>query len=120
MLAAFSFRFAGVQRRLGRFAAFELLLLVWIVPPLIAAVPIMTGAQIGYFSGVFEAISAYTTTGATTIATLGSLPPAIVFWRAELQWLGGLTTLISIVAVLAPAGVGGLTDRDLTLLGPAV
>lgn len=109
----------GRRRQLGRFAAFELLLLVWIVPPLIGALPIMAGTQIDFFPAVFEAVSAYTTTGATTVATLDSMTPAVIFWRAELQWLGGLMTLISIIAVLAPAGVGGLTDRDLAVLGPA-
>ena len=44
---------------------------------------------------------------------------AVIFWRAELQWLGGLLTLISMVALLAPAGAGGLTGRGVAPLGPA-
>jgi trk system potassium uptake protein TrkH len=68
---------------------------------------------------LFEAVSAYTTTGATTFASLEPVGPSIIFWRAELQWLGGLITLISVITVLAPAHVGGLSDRDLAVLGPA-
>lgn len=109
----------GRRWRLGRFATFALVLLVWTIPPLIAAVPIMDGAKIGYLPAVFEAVSAYTTTGATTLASVDAVGPGIVFWRAELQWLGGLITLLSIVTVLAPSGVGGLSDRNLALLGPA-
>jgi trk system potassium uptake protein len=113
------FALRGRPWRLGRFSAFLLVVLVWVVPPLIAAVPIMIGAEIDYLSAVLEAVSAYTTTGATALASVERLEPSIVFWRAELQWLGGLMTLISIVTVVAPAGVGGLSDRNLAVLGPA-
>ncbi len=113
------FALRGRRWRLGRFDAFLLVLLVWAVPPFIAAVPIMDSLEIHYLPALFEAVSAYTTTGATTFASLESVGPSIIFWRAELQWLGGLITLISIITVLAPAHVGGLSDRDLAVLGPA-
>lgn len=114
---AMFFALRGRRRHLDRLAAFILILTIWIIPPFIAAIPIMVGARIGYLPALFEAVSAYTTTGATVLPSLGSLPPALIFWRAELQWLGGLITLISIVTVLAPAGVGGLTSRNVGLLG---
>jgi trk system potassium uptake protein TrkH len=116
---AIFFALRGRPWRLGRFAAFMLVLSIWVVPPLIAAVPIMDGVGIGYLPALFEAVSAYTTTGATTLSSLDTVGPAIVFWRAELQWLGGLITLISIVMIVAPAGVGGLSNRYLSVLGPA-
>jgi trk system potassium uptake protein TrkH len=116
---AIFFALRGRRWRLNRFAAFVLVLLLWAVPPLIAAVPIMNGAGIKYLPAVFEAVSAYTTTGATTLSSLEPIGPAVIFWRAELQWLGGLITLLSIVTILAPAGVGGLSDRNLAILGPA-
>jgi trk system potassium uptake protein len=113
------FALRGRRWRLKRVSVFVLVLSVWIVPPLIAAVPIMVGAGVGYLPALFEATSGYTTTGASVLTSLESLRPAVIFWRAELQWLGGLMTLISIVAVLAPAGVGGLTSRNVALLGLA-
>lgn len=113
------FALRGRRLRLGRFAVLLLVLSVWAIPPLIAAVPIMDGADVDYVTAVFEAVSAYTTTGATTLRPLDGVAPAVLFWRAELQWLGGLITLLSVVTVLAPAGVGGLSDRNLAVLGPA-
>jgi len=108
----------GRRWRLDRSAVFVLVLAVWIVPPLIAAIPIMAVSRIAYFPALFEAVSAYTTTGASVFASIEPLRPAVVFWRAELQWLGGLMTLISIVTVMAPVGVGGLTSRNVAPLGP--
>ena len=108
----------GRRWRLDRFTVFVLVLAVWIVPPLIAAIPIMAVARIAYLPALFEAVSAYTTTGASVFASLEPLNPAVIFWRAELQWLGGMMTLISIVTVLAPVGVGGFTSRNVAPLGP--
>ena len=116
---AIFFALRGRRWHLDRAGALALMLAAWVIPPIIAAVPIMTGARIGYLSALFEAVSGYTTTGATGLASIESLNPAIVFWRAELQWLGGLITLFSIVTILAPLGVGGLTNRNVALLGPS-
>ncbi len=83
--------------------------LVWTVLPLFAAVPI-------YFSGVifspgkalFEAVSGFTTTGATVLSHLDRQPAAILLWRAILQWLGGLYTIIAASGIFAALGIGGL------------
>lgn len=116
---AIFFALRGRRWRLNRAAAFLLVVAVWVVPPSIAAVPIMYGANVGYLPALFEAVSGFTTTGATALPSLDHLGSAIIFWRAELQWLGGLLTLISMVALLAPAGAGGLTGRGMAPLGPA-
>jgi trk system potassium uptake protein TrkH len=116
---AIFFALKGRRWRLSRVAAIALMLSAWVLPPLIAAIPIAAGARVDYLSALFEAVSGYTTTGATVLPSVDTLGPAIVFWRAELQWLGGLITLLSIVTILAPAGVGGLTNQNVALLGPA-
>lgn len=116
---AIFFALRGRSWRLDRVSSFTLVLAVWLVPPLIAAVPLTAGTRLGYLEAVFEAVSGYTTTGATLFRSLDLLGPATIFWRAELQWLGGLMTLIAIVTVLAPAGVGGLSSRGVALLGPS-
>ena len=70
-----------------------------------------------YFSGindititdaVFEAISGLTTTGATVIVGLDSLPHAILYYRQQLQWLGGMGIIVLAVAVLPMLGIGGM------------
>jgi trk system potassium uptake protein TrkH len=56
---------------------------------------------------VFEAVSGLTTTGATVIVGLDELPPAILYYRAQLHWLGGMGIVVLAVAVLPMLGVGG-------------
>ena len=86
--------------------------LVWLMLPLFAALPLMLG---GHYAGrpmsfthaYFEAVSGLTTTGATVMTGLDTLPVSINVWRTFLQWLGGMGILILAVAVLPLLGVGG-------------
>ena len=61
-----------------------------------------------FTDAVFESVSGLTTTGATVLTGLGSLPQAILFYRQQLQWLGGLGIIVLAVAVLPMLGVGGM------------
>src|SRR5690606_16692286 len=55
----------------------------------------------------FEAVSGLTTTGATALSSLSTLPPSIHVWRAALAWIGGMGILVLTVAILPLLGVGG-------------
>jgi trk system potassium uptake protein TrkH len=57
---------------------------------------------------VFESISGLTTTGATVIIGLDNLPHSILFYRQELQWLGGMGIIVLAVAVMPMLGIGGM------------
>ncbi len=57
---------------------------------------------------VFESISGLTTTGATVLMGLDSLPKSILYYRQQLQWLGGMGIIVLAVAVLPMLGVGGM------------
>jgi trk system potassium uptake protein TrkH len=61
-----------------------------------------------FTDAVFESVSGLTTTGATVLIGLDSLPQAILFYRQQLQWLGGLGIIVLAVAVLPMLGVGGM------------
>lgn len=106
----------GRERRLAHANGYILLLLVWCVVPLVAAVPIALVADVSPVDAFFEAVSGLTTTGATVLSSLDTMPKSVLFWRAELQWIGGFLTLLSIIFILAPFGVGGLPDRHIRLL----
>ncbi len=84
---------AGFWTLLGAFSA---------APLLFAGNPNMT-----FTDAVFEAVSGLTTTGATVLIGLDHLPPAILYYRAQLHWLGGLGVVVLAVAVLPMLGVGG-------------
>ena len=57
---------------------------------------------------IFESVSGLTTTGATVLTGLDSLPESILYYRQQLQWLGGMGIIVLAVAVLPMLGVGGM------------
>ncbi|MDR6951025.1 trk system potassium uptake protein TrkH [Ancylobacter sp. 3268] len=101
----------NVKARLGRLSSFALLLVLWLGIPAIAAFPIYATTPFTFAQSWFEAISAFTTTGGGAIHDVDALPRATLGWLLTLQWTGGLLTLVGFVAVLGPAGVGGLPDH---------
>ncbi len=68
----------------------------------------MLGLHLSFTDAVFEAVSGFTTTGATVIAGLDVLPPSILYHRQQVQWLGGMGVIVLAVAVLPMLGVGGM------------
>jgi len=57
---------------------------------------------------IFESMSGLTTTGATILTGLDDLPRSILYYRQQLQWLGGMGIIVLAVAVLPMLGVGGM------------
>ena len=102
----------------GRRQSLLLLCLVWVVVPAAAALPFYTsGFPRDAVSAYFEATSGFTTTGATVLSDLSQVPASIIVWRSLLQWLGGLTTLVALAALLGPLSGTALHDRQLRLVG---
>ncbi|WP_220737789.1 TrkH family potassium uptake protein [Shewanella sp. c952] len=89
---------------------FLLVVLFWVVLGSIGAVPFIFSGQpsLSLTDSFFESFSALTTTGATVIVGLDTLPKAILFYRHLLQWLGGMGIIVLAVAILPVLGVGGM------------
>lgn len=89
---------------------FIIVVMFWTVLGLSGALPFIlsTGFEISVTDAVFESVSALTTTGATVIVGLESLPRSLAFYRQELQWLGGMGIIVLAVAILPMLGVGGM------------
>jgi trk system potassium uptake protein len=88
---------------------FLLVSLVWMVLPAFAAAPLMfTVPGLGWFAAYFEAMSAFTATGATALIGLDRLPVSVNVWRCFLQFVGGLGIILLVVAVLPLLGLGGM------------
>ena len=60
-----------------------------------------------HFDAIFESMSGITTTGATTIADIQSLPESLLFFRQLLQWMGGMGLIVLAIAVMPLLGIGG-------------
>jgi len=83
------------------------LALFWILIPMIAALPFtMTGASPNFLSAYFESVSAFTTTGASRLVP-EDLPQTLVFWRALLQWFGGVSITTFAIVILAALNLTG-------------
>ena len=77
------------------------LIAVWLSYAALAAIPFeASGILPSRLNAIFEATSALTTTGASTIKDISLAPPSILLWRAELQWIGGFLTLLTITVLL--------------------
>jgi trk system potassium uptake protein TrkH len=88
---------------------FLVVALFWVVLGLAGALPFaLAGPSLSITNAVFESISGLTTTGATVILGLDELPKSILFYRQQLQWLGGMGIIVLAVAVLPMLGVGGM------------
>ena len=83
------------------------LLIFWLVFPLISAIPYLAlGASPNMVSAYFEAVSAFTTTGASALNP-DDLPKTLLLWRSLLQWFGGVCVATFAVVVLAALNLAG-------------
>jgi len=80
---------------------------VFIIIPLIASIPFQQ-AGLGFSDAIFEAVSAVTTTGLSTLPTVQDYPKTFLFSRAWLQWVGGLGIVVLGVAILLPQSPAAL------------
>lgn len=84
--------------------------LFWLVLGLFGALPLYfsEGLSITVTDAIFESLSGLTTTGATVLSGLDQLPPSILYYRHQLQWLGGIGIIVIAVAILPMLGIGGM------------
>lgn len=93
----------------------------WIVLSLYGSLPFLLSdaIEVSFFDAIFESVSGLTTTGATVLAGLDSLPQSILLYRQLLQWLGGIGIIVLAVAVLPMLGIGGVQLYRAESTGPA-
>lgn len=89
---------------------FMVVVMFWTVLGLSGSLPFMlaTNPHMSLTDSVFESVSGLTTTGATVITGLDQLPKSILYYRQQLQWLGGMGIIVLAVAVLPMLGIGGM------------
>jgi trk system potassium uptake protein TrkH len=81
----------------------------WLLMSFFGSLPyVFSGAIPTYPDAFFEAISGYTTTGATILMDIEALPKDILFWRSLTQWIGGMGIIVLAVAILPILGIGGM------------
>ena len=106
---AFIFLFFGheAENSLSRRDAYVVVTLTWVVFSFFGMFPFLIHGSLNNITDAyFETMSGFTTTGATIIDDVESLPHGLLFWRSLMQWIGGLGIVFFTVALL-PQLVGG-------------
>lgn len=100
---------------------FLIVALFWFVLSIFGALPLMlsTHLDLGLTDAVFEAVSGLTTTGASVLNNIDHLSHAVLYYRQQLHFLGGMGVVILAVAVLPMLGIGGLQLYQAEIPGPA-
>jgi len=89
---------------------FLVVVLFWTVLGLSGSLPFILAdnPHLSVTDAIFESMSGLTTTGATVIIGIDELPESILYYRQQLQWLGGMGIIVLAVAVLPMLGIGGM------------
>jgi trk system potassium uptake protein TrkH len=98
------------RRELRLRDGFVVVFMFWVALGLSGSVPLLlsTNPDMTVTDAVFESVSGLTTTGATVIEGIDAMPKSILFYRQQLQWLGGMGIIVLAVAILPMLGVGGM------------
>ena len=81
----------------------------WLVLSLFGSMPYLLSKSVPNFTdGFFEALSGFTTTGATILPHIEAVPKDILLWRSMTQWIGGLAIIVFSIAILPYLGMSGM------------
>ena len=92
---------------MGRKDGYVVVSMVWVIFTLIGMLPfLLSGAVPDVSSAFFETMSGFTSTGATILDDIDSMPRCLLFWRSVTQWIGGIGIVFFTIAILPAFGVG--------------
>lgn len=91
----------------------------WLAISFFGSLPyIFSGTFSNFFDAFFEAVSGFTTTGASVLTDFDSQPKGILFWRDFTHWLGGMGIIVFALAVLPHFAIGGMQIMQAEVPGP--
>lgn len=109
------------QKKLYAKDGMVIVALSWIVISLFGSLPfIISGAIPSFVDALFETVSGFTTTGASILSEVESLPKCMLLWRSFTHWIGGMGVLVFIMAFLPLGGAQNLHIMRAESTGPSV
>lgn len=109
----------GAEKSLNRRDGYVIVSTAWIAFSLFGMLPYYIGGYIPSITDAFfETMSGFSSTGATIMNNIESMPHGILFWRAMTQWIGGLGIVFFTIAVLPIFGMGGIQVFAAEASGP--
>lgn len=108
------------QQPLRTHDGFLIVVIFWLAASCVAALPLYLTMvpNLSFTNAFFEAVSGITTTGSTILTNLETLPHSILYYRQQLQFIGGISIIILAVAILPALGIGGLQLFRTEVAGP--
>ena len=97
----------GKDLNIGQREAFLLTVSIWVVINAVGALPFLVSG-FSITDSFFESVSGMTTTGATILTGLDTMPRGLLLWRSILHWIGGVGIIVTAVAILPQLRVGGM------------
>jgi trk system potassium uptake protein TrkH len=91
---------------------------VWILVTLVGSMPFLLSTHMSFPDAFFEMASGFSTTGASILTDIESLPYSILFWRSFTHWLGGLGIVIFAIALMPQLNIGGYNILRAETPGP--
>jgi trk system potassium uptake protein len=109
------------EKQLNHRDGVAIVTLGWLMAGLVGALPyLFSGAIPDFTNACFESISGFTTTGASVVTDIESLPQGILLWRSLTQWLGGMGIIVLSIAILPFLGIGGMQLYKAEIPSPVV
>lgn len=99
---------------------FLIVVLFWLTLCLVGALPFVLIARpdLSLVDALFESFSGLTATGATVLTGLDTLPRSLLYYRQQLQFLGGMGVILLAIAILPTLGIGGMQLFRAEITGP--
>ena len=109
-----------ISNNIGKREGYLIVSLTWVITSFFGSLPfIFSGAIPNLTDAFFETISGFTTTGASILTDIESVPKGILFWRSLTHWIGGMGIIVLSVAILPVLGIGGMQLFVAEMPGPA-
>ncbi len=99
--------FGSIQHDPKRREALAAILALWLVIPVVGAIPFWISGNLAPLNALFESMSGFTTTGATVLKDFENFPKTLFMWRALTQWIGGIGIIVLFIAVFPQLAVAG-------------
>ncbi len=111
--------FRGHDSTIGKREGYLIVTGSWLIFSLFGSLPFTIGNTIpSYTDAFFETISGFTTTGASILTDIESMPHGLLYWRSMTQWLGGMGIIVLSLAILPVLKIGSMQLFSAEVPGP--
>ena len=116
----FMFSTRGHSKEVKKREGYIIVTFGWIFMALSGTLPYVISEAIpGFTNAFFETMSGYTTTGASILNDIESIPKGVLFWRSLTHWIGGMGIIVLAIAILPLLGIGGMQLFSAEAPGPS-